>query len=67
MLLAICEGVRIAPARTAIIGDSLADLAMGRRAGAGRVIGVLSGVGDAEHLGPAADFVLQSVADLQTA
>lgn len=65
MLLAICETVRIAPARTAVIGDSLADLAMGRGAGAGRVIGVLSGVDDAEHLGPAADLVIQSVADLQ--
>ena len=65
MLLAVCAAVGIAPARTAIIGDSLADLAMGRAAGAGLVIGVLSGIDGADRLGPAADLVLPSVADLR--
>jgi phosphoglycolate phosphatase-like HAD superfamily hydrolase len=64
MLLSICEAVRVAPAHTAVIGDSLVDLAMGRGAGAGLVIGVLSGIGDADHLAPLADLVLPSVAGL---
>ena len=66
MVLHLCEALGVAPARTAVVGDAPADLLMGRRAGAGLVIGVLSGVGDAEHLSPAADLVLRSVADLQT-
>jgi phosphoglycolate phosphatase len=66
MVLHLCEALGVAPARTAVVGDAPADLLMGRRAGAGLVIGALSGVGDAEHLSPAADLVLRSVADLQT-
>jgi phosphoglycolate phosphatase-like HAD superfamily hydrolase len=64
MLLAICEAVRIEPARTAVVGDTLVDLEMARGAGAGRVVGVLSGIGDAEQLGPLADHLIGSVADL---
>lgn len=67
MLLAICEAVRVAPTRTAVVGDSLADLEMGRNAGAGLMIGVLSGIGDANHLAPMADLLLPSVAALLTA
>lgn len=66
MVLAICEAVGVAPARTAVVGDSVVDLQMGRGAGAGRVIGVLSGIGDADHLTPLADLVLPSVAGLVT-
>jgi phosphoglycolate phosphatase len=66
MVLRLCEELGVPPERTAVVGDAPADLAMGRRAGAGLVIGVLSGVGDAEHLSPAADLVLRSVADLPT-
>jgi hypothetical protein len=40
---------------------------MGRGAGAKRVIGVLSGIGDEGHLGPVADLLLPSIADLLTA
>ena len=59
-------GVRlgVAPERTIVIGDSVADLAMGRAAGAARVYGVLTGVGTHEELAPHADEVLESVADL---
>jgi phosphoglycolate phosphatase len=66
MLLAICEAVRVGPTRTAVVGDSVADLVMGRDAGAGVVIGVLSGVGDADHLEPLADLLLPSVTGLIT-
>ena len=64
MLLALCATVGIPPERTAVIGDTPADLAMGRAAGAGRVIGVLSGVGGRAELAPRSDAVLESVAEL---
>ena len=44
--------------RVAVVGDTPADLAMGRSAGAGRVIGVLTGVGGRAELEPLADVVL---------
>jgi phosphoglycolate phosphatase len=64
MVLHLCRKLDVPPDRTAVVGDSLADLTMGRNAGAGLVIGVLSGVDDADHLAPAADLILPSVADL---
>jgi phosphoglycolate phosphatase len=64
MVLHLCACLGVEPARTAVVGDSLADLEMGRRAGAGLVIGVRTGVGEASLLAPAADVVLGSVADL---
>ncbi len=65
MLLGLCETVRIPPERTAMIGDTLADLRMARSAGAGIAIGVLSGIDDAATLGSIADLLLPSIADLQ--
>ncbi len=64
MLLAICATVAIPPDRTAVVGDTPADLAMGRSAGAGRVIGVLTGVGNRTELEPIADAVLGSIEEL---
>ncbi|HXG26767.1 MAG TPA: HAD family hydrolase [Candidatus Binatia bacterium] len=66
-VLRICSTLGIPPERTAVVGDSPADLAMGRAAGAGRVIAVLTGVGDAATLGPLADVVLPSIEDLAPA
>ena len=63
MVLALCARFDIPPARTAVIGDSPADIGMGRSAGAGLVIGVRSGVGTEAHLA-AADVVIDSVAGL---
>jgi phosphoglycolate phosphatase len=64
MVLQLCAGLEIDPARTAVVGDSLADLEMGRRAGVALLVGVLTGVGQASILAPAADLILASVADL---
>jgi len=64
MMLHLCARLEVAPRRTAIVGDSVADLVMGRRAGAGLVVGVLTGVDDAQHLAAHADLVLGSIADL---
>jgi len=65
MVVRLCTQLGIAPTRAAVVGDSVADLEMGRRAGAGLVVGVLTGVDDAVRLGAIADQVIPSVADLE--
>jgi phosphoglycolate phosphatase len=62
-VLHLCAVAGIPPDRTAVVGDSPVDLAMGRAAGVRRVIGVLTGVGDRASLA-SADVVLESVAEL---
>ena len=66
-VLHLCAELGIAPGQTAVVGDSPADLAMGRAAGAARSIGVLTGVGDLASLEPLADVVLGSIAELAPA
>ena len=60
----LCAVLTIPQVRTAVVGDSPADLEMARAAGAGLVIGVLTGVGDRDHLAPLADIVIDSVGAL---
>ncbi len=67
MVLHLCRTLGIAPARTAVVGDSAADLRMGRTAGAAQVIAVLSGVGSRRELEPLADAVIASVEELRSA
>lgn len=64
MVLSLCRTLTVSPAETVMVGDNVADLQMGRAAGAGFVVGVLSGVSSAEILTPHADIVLPSVAGL---
>jgi len=66
-VLRLCERLGIPPGRSAVVGDSPADMRMGRAAGAARVIGVLTGVGDRATLEPLADVVLSSIAELASA
>jgi phosphoglycolate phosphatase len=54
------------PDRAVVIGDAPADIEMGRRAGAGLVLGVRTGVGSTVDLA-AADHVLGSVQELLAA
>jgi phosphoglycolate phosphatase-like HAD superfamily hydrolase len=63
-VLVLCRSLGVAPGRTAVVGDAPADLRMARAAGARRAIGVLTGVGDTETLGPLADLLLPSIAHL---
>ena len=63
-VLRLCGSLGVAPGRTAVVGDSPADLEMGRAADAGRVIGVLTGVAERRTLEPLADLVLTSIAEL---
>jgi phosphoglycolate phosphatase len=66
-VLRICERLGVEPGRTAVVGDSPADLRMGRAAGAARVIAVLTGVGDEATLSPLSDVVLPSIEALAPA
>ena len=63
-VLHLCSTLGILPSRTAVVGDSPADLVMSRAAGTARSIGVLTGVGDRASLEPLADVVLGSIAEL---
>ena len=63
-VLRLCRELGVLPARTVVVGDAPADLAMARAAGAGLVVGVLSGVGARGDLEPLADVLLDSVAGL---
>jgi phosphoglycolate phosphatase-like HAD superfamily hydrolase len=60
----LCARAGVPVERSAMVGDTPADLVMARRAGAGLAIGVLSGVGDSSDLGPNAGLILSSVGDL---
>ncbi len=64
-VFAVCQALETEPLRVAVVGDSPADLAMARAAGAGLVVGVLTGVGTAAELA-AADVVIASVAELRS-
>lgn len=66
-VLRLSAAVGIPVERSLVVGDSPADLRMGRAAGVGRVVGVLTGVGDEAILGPLADVVLSSIAELAPA
>ena len=66
-LLATCQRLSVQVARTAMIGDTVFDLLMGQRAGAGLVVGVLTGASDRATLAEHADIVLGSVAELHVA
>jgi phosphoglycolate phosphatase len=66
-ILMLCDTLGIAPAEAAMVGDTLADMQMGRAAGAGLVVGVLSGIGTPAVLEPHADVLLQSVGELMHA
>jgi phosphoglycolate phosphatase len=63
MVTAFAATIDVAPARIAMVGDSLHDLRAGRAAGA-MTIGVLTGFADADELGDHADHILPSVAEL---
>ncbi len=64
MVRAFAAATGIAPSDIAVVGDSLHDLEMARRGGAGLAIGVSSGTSSAALLAPHADVVLPSVREL---
>ena len=67
MVVHLCAALEVPPARTAVVGDSPADLQMARAAGSGLVVGVLTGVGGRDDLEPHADVVVESVGAMSAA
>lgn len=64
MLLAACQHLGVQPERTAVVGDTMGDLLMGQRAGAGFNVAVLTGAGTSDLLSPHADVVLDSIDEI---
>ena len=65
MVTTICARMGVDPCSVIIVGDTVADLQMARSAGAGYVIGVLSGVGLLANLTPLVDVLIDTVDTLQ--
>ena len=66
-LLSLAERLHAPTGALAMIGDTPGDLTMARAAGAGRVIGVRTGIGSESELAPQADMMLDSVGELLVA
>jgi len=66
MVEAFCSRVAIPAPEVAVVGDTRHDCRMGARAGAGLVVGVLSGASGPELLAPLCHHVIGSVAELET-
>ena len=67
MVLGFCAATGLAPAEVAVVGDNNHDLHMGRNAGAGLKVGVLSGTGSRETLTLHSDMVLADITELEAA
>lgn len=66
MVEAFCEHTGLAPESVALVGDTPHDLNMGRAAGVGLVVGVLTGASSPESLACLADHVLPDITHLET-
>lgn len=64
MALAFCEVAGLQPEQVAIVGDTVHDLEMGRRAGLGLKVGVATGTSPQEDLALHADVVLEELGEL---
>ena len=64
MVEAFCISTNMAPEHVAVVGDNSHDLEMGRRAGVGLTVGVLSGTSKEPALAPLADHILPSAEHL---
>ncbi len=66
MLLAFCEAVGLHPSQVAMVGDNNHDMHMGKAAGAGIKVAVLTGTGSRDTLAAAADICLSDITALAT-
>ena len=64
MVRAFCESVSVSPLHTIVVGDNKHDIEMGRNAGAGLCIGVLTGTSTRAELEAIADQVFDNIAEL---
>lgn len=65
MVLGFCDATGLAPAEILVVGDTDRDVGMARSAGAGIMVGVLTGATSREQLARIADHVLDSVFDIE--
>ncbi len=65
MVFAACERLGYSPCEVIVVGDSPADLAMGRAAGAAACIGVTGGLSASDRLRTVADALLPTAAALK--
>ena len=66
MVLAFCAQMQIEPADVAVVGDNRHDIEMGRNAGAGLCVGVLTGTSRREDLQSLADVVFDDIGGLMS-
>jgi HAD superfamily hydrolase (TIGR01549 family) len=64
MIERLCRQLAVPPAQTIMVGDTPADMQMGRAAAVGLTVGLLSGSSQGHHLQPWADLILDNAADL---
>lgn len=64
MVLGFCAATGLAPHQVAVVGDNNHDLHMGRSAGAGLTVAVLTGTGSRESLSEASDYCLNDITEL---
>ena len=64
MVLGFCAATGLAPHQVAVVGDNNHDLHMGRAAGAGLTVAVLTGTGSRESLSAASDYCLDDITGL---
>ncbi len=68
MVLKTVEALQADIGKTALVGDTITDMEMGRRAEVGLIVGVTEGgIASEEHLRKDADVVIASVRDIRTA
>lgn len=66
MVLGFCRATGLQPHEVAVVGDNNHDLHMGRNAGAGLRIGVLTGTGSRQSLSADADHCLDDIIGIET-
>lgn len=64
MVLGFCAATGLQPHEVAVVGDNNHDLHMGRSAGAGLTVAVLTGTGSKESLASASDYCLNDITEL---
>ncbi len=64
MVLAFCRATDLDPGSVAVVGDNRHDIEMGRNAGAGLCVGVLTGTSSRAELEAVADLVLDDIGSL---
>jgi phosphoglycolate phosphatase len=64
MVMGFCEATGLEPHQIAVVGDNNHDMHMGRNAGAGLTVAVLTGTGSRQSLADASDYCLNDITEL---